>query len=132
MDRLIVEAIAGSNLRRLQRELGLERWEIRLAFRPAPPQGVELTRADNSRMVDYRSACIFVNTDAFGSEAEVVEAIRHELFHLVVAPFDLFVSAVERLGLDPETMRVLDRVREYAIERSVSELERLWSRVSQA
>ena len=52
--------------------------------------------------------------------------LRHELFHIVLAPFDLYTSAVERIELPEVAAEMLGGVRDYAIERAVAGVESMW------
>jgi hypothetical protein len=110
----------------LKRALGIEAWEIGLSYAPeaADAEG-SLLRGDCTRLVDYQSAHISLNPEAFESDADVARTLRHELCHVVLAPFDLYTSAVERLELADDAREVLERLKDHVLERAVAALERM-------
>ena len=120
--------LSSSTLRRTERaQLGLHQWEISVGYaaEPADDDG-SLKRGECTRLIDYHSAHISLNPDAFADDAAVLVTLRHELFHIVLAPFDLYTSAVDRIELPEVAVELLDRVRDHAIERAVAGLERMW------
>jgi hypothetical protein len=127
MDRSAVAAIVAAHLPRLSAQLGLHHWEISVGYcaEPADKDG-SLKRGECTRLVDYHSAHVNLNPEAFADEAAVLVTLRHELFHIVLAPFDLYSSAVERIELPEVAVGLLERVRDHAAETAVAGLERMW------
>lgn len=127
MDRMTVERVVFKHLPRLSAQLGLNQWEISVGYaaEPADDDGI-LKRGECTRLVDYKSAHITLNPYALADELAVLVTLRHELLHIVVAPFDLYTSAVERIELPDVAADLLDRIRDHAVERTVSGLERMW------
>ncbi len=127
MDRSRVEAVVAKHLPGLQAELGLDRWTIQISYEATGADGDGYLRlGECTRLVDYESACFTLNPEGFSDEAAVLKTLRHELFHVVLAPFDLYLAAVERLGLTSPTAEVVGRVWDHAAERGVAALERMW------
>jgi len=127
VDRSAVERVVSAHLPRLSAQLGLNHWEISVGYAAEPPaDDGSLKRGECTRLVDYHSAHISLNSDAFADEAAVLLTLRHELFHIVLAPFDLYTSAVERIELPDIAADLLERVRDHAAERAVAGLERMW------
>jgi hypothetical protein len=128
LDRSSVQSIVERELPGLRARLGLEAWEIGWTVTPSSTDGDgHLLRGECTRLVDYHSASIVLNNEAFSDEEQVLRTLRHELFHVVLAPWDLYTSAVERVSLGADGAAVLDRVREHAVEHAVIALERMWS-----
>ena len=127
MDQSAVERVVLAHLPRLSQQLGLSQWEISLGYsaQPSDDDG-SLLRGDCTRLIDYQSAHISLNPTAFADEAAVLTTLRHELFHVVLAPLDLYTSAVEGIELPELAEELLARVRDHAIERAVAGLERMW------
>jgi hypothetical protein len=50
--------------------------------------------------------------------------LRHELFHVVLSPYDLYERAVANAGLTDDMDRVLGRVWTHVMEKAVINLER--------
>lgn len=133
MDRSAVAQVVAEHIARLSAQCGLHQWEISIGYHaePADDDG-SLKRGECTRLIDYNSAHISLNPDAFADEAAVLVTLRHELFHIVLAPFDLYTSAVERIELPDVAEELLDRVRDHAIERCVAGLEGVWAGLAEA
>jgi hypothetical protein len=128
VDRSAVERVVLAHIARLSAMCGLHQWEISVGYSSAPADDDgSLKRGECTRLIDYHSAHISLNPDAFADEAAVLVTLRHELFHIVLAPFDLYTSAVERIELPEVAEELLDRVRDHAVERCVAGMERLWA-----
>ena len=132
MDRSAVESLVVRHLSRLSARCGLHQWEITCGYagEPAADDGT-LNRGECTRLIDYHSAHITLNPDAFTDESGVLATLRHELFHIVLAPFDLYTSAVEGLELPTAAAELLERVRDHALERAVAGVERMWAGLSE-
>lgn len=127
MDRSAVQAIVERECGPLVRRLGLDGWEFKLSYAPEPADDDgSLKKGECTRLVDYRSACITFNPDAFDDEAGVIATLRHELFHCVLAPIDLYTSAIERLGVADPAGAILERVLEHSMEKAVEALEAMF------
>jgi hypothetical protein len=127
LDRSAVERVVLKHLPRLSAHLGLHQWEVSVGYaaEPADDDG-SLKRGECTRLIDYHSAHISLNPDAFADDTAVLVTLRHELFHIVLAPFDLYTSVVEQIELPDIAADLLERVRDHAIERTVAGLERMW------
>jgi hypothetical protein len=128
MDRSAVQAIVEREAPPLCERLGIDGWNLRFQYEP---NGVDsegyLQHGECTRMVDYHSAHIRLNPESFDDEAALMRTLRHELFHVVLAPFDLYSSAVEQVvGEDHLSHAVLDRVWTHACEGAVIALERMF------
>jgi hypothetical protein len=133
VDRSLLDAIVLEHLPRLSAALGLHHWEITVGYDSAlGGDGPGTIRGECTRLVDYQSAHVLLNPESLADEDAVLTTLRHELFHIVLAPFDLYTSAVERLDLPEVTEGLLERVRDHAIERAIAGLEHMWSGLTQA
>jgi hypothetical protein len=128
MDRSAVQAIVDRELGPLLARLGIDHWKVRCSYAPAPDQDDGCTlRGECTRLLDYHDAFIRFNPEAFEDEDGVLVTLRHELYHIVLAPIDLYTSAVERAVPADSTSAVLERVREHALESAVTALERMYA-----
>jgi len=133
VDRSTVERVLIEHLPVLSHRLGLGEWQISVGYDSALGNGGEgVTRGECSRLIDYQSAHITLNPDAFANDGGVLATLRHELFHIVLAPFDLYTSAVERIDLSDDATELLDRIRDHAIEQTVIALERMYQGLTPA
>jgi hypothetical protein len=133
LDRSTVERIVGREIEPLKARLGLDHWSIQCSFASAPvDDDGHLLRGECTRLVDYHSAHIVFNPEAFSTEEGVLETLRHELFHCVLAPWDLYTSAVARANLTEVEASILDRVREHATEHTVIGLERMFEGLTES
>jgi hypothetical protein len=128
MDRSAVQAIVDREAGPLCERLGIERWSIRFSFDPeSTGDDGHLKHGECTRLVDYNSAHISLNPESFADEESVLGTLRHELFHVVLAPFDLYSSSVDRaLEAGAPVREILDRVWDHACERGVINLERMY------
>lgn len=126
MDRSEVKAIVDRELTPLCRRLGIDHWTIkyRVEARPADGDAGTLAKGECTRLVDYDDAFVTLNAEAFDDEAQVMKTLRHELFHIVLAPFDIFWQAVEQ-AVDAERWKILDCIWKHAVEQAVICLERM-------
>lgn len=127
MDTPEVKAIVERESGLMMHRLGIDHWTIKVIYHPQPasPEGY-IAKGECSRLLDYHSAHITLNPTAFDDEAEVLGTLLHELFHVVLSPFDLYSEGVDRLGLSTSSQGVLDRVWSHACERAISSLERMY------
>lgn len=128
MDRSAVEAVAAAALPLLVARLGLERWELGVSClaEPAEPSGRQ-PQGHCTRMADYQSAHITLNHEAVGGTDEVLATLRHELFHVILAPFDLFRESVALANPPADVAAILDRIWQHAEESAVANLERMYA-----
>jgi hypothetical protein len=133
MDRSAVEATVAREIGPLCARLGIEGWKIAVSYDPESVDGDgHLKHGECTRLVDYNSAHISLNPESFEDEDAVLRTLRHELFHVVLSPFDLYSSAVDRAIDTPASVReILDRVWNHACERAVINLERMFSAMDQ-
>src|SRR5262249_16537257 len=111
MDRSEVESIVELAMPTLRAQLGLEHWEIKFSYSPAPIDADGfLKRGECSRLVDYDSAYIDLNPESFEDERSLLKTLRHELFHIILSPFDLYLAAVQRSGVKGPAEDVLERI----------------------
>jgi hypothetical protein len=132
MDRSDVKAFADRELEPLKRRLGLSQWEIKLSCSCEAADGDGFVkRGECTRLIDYQSAHISLNPEAFEDEESLLKTLRHELFHIVLAPFDLYASLVAAAVEDNTAVRdMLDRVKDHSCELSVINLERMFQNLT--
>jgi hypothetical protein len=128
MDRSAVQAIVDRAIGPLAGRLGIEHWSIRVSYDPEPTDSDgHLKHGECTRLVDYNSAHISLNPESFDDESAVLATLRHELYHVVLSPFDLYSSSVDRaLEGEGAVREILDRVWNHACERAVINLERMF------
>ena len=126
MDRSVAEKIVTQHIPELAKRLGLSYWSISFDFAPIAEDDGDPVYGSCRSLVDYQSATIALNPGEFATEAEILETLRHELFHLVLSPFNLFAEAVSKaFDSDDRAAAVLGRVLTHAKEQAVAGLERM-------
>jgi hypothetical protein len=120
LDRSECKAIVEREIPGLVRALGIQHWHIEVDYKPLDDAAAECTRH-----LDYERADIAIDPASVGDEAYLLKALRHELFHVVIAPMDLFGNCME-CGLDGAEKERVERVWRHAMETTVKALERLW------
>lgn len=129
MDRSAVREIVQAHAEALMERLGLPHWTVEFLY------DLRLSTADRrvkgrcTRLIDYNRAVVELDPDEFddGDEKEVLRIVRHELFHVVLSPFDLFRQVAEGTwDRDPDKQAMMDRVWSHAAEQAVINLERMY------
>jgi hypothetical protein len=127
MDRSAVKAIVERELGPLKARLGLAHWSVTVDFDLREPSGNFSTCGQCNFHVDYDKATIGFDPDRLDDEAEVLHVLRHELFHLVVSPFSIFMNSIRPLlNTDPVKSDMAESVLTHAMERAVINVERLY------
>jgi hypothetical protein len=122
VDRSRVKEIVDREIEPLMARLGLDRWSVEVKYGPIGDD----QSGRCSRLYDYERATIEFDPEKIEDEADVLKTLRHELFHVVHSPFDLYSCAVDNAGLGKTMDDVLDRVWRHACEKTVINLERLY------
>lgn len=126
MDRSEVKAIVDEHIETLLRQLGISHWNLVIDYDMRRSDGDFTTTAECVWRVDYNRATISLDPDAFRDEAHVLEVLRHELFHLVLSPFTVFLNTIKPLlQNDHEKADMAENVWTYASEQAVINLERM-------
>lgn len=133
MDKDEVKAIVAREIGPLLGRLGISHWNIRVSYHAGgEDEDGTVTRGECTRLVNYDDAHLVFYPEQLADEADVLKTLRHELFHVVLAPFDLYTTAVDKLGLDDALQRVVDMVWYHAVEKAVINLERLYRGLTEA
>jgi hypothetical protein len=123
LDRSEVKRIVETNLAEMARKLGINHWEIKVV---TDLYGDEVS-GECTRLLDYESARINLNVDLMDDEEKLLRILRHELFHIVLSPFDLLDSALARMDLAADVKALLERIFDNCQEHGVRNLERMWN-----
>jgi hypothetical protein len=126
MDRSEAKSIVDREIAGLQEKFGVPHWSLVISFGPLGDNGVARIKGRCTRQVDYNRAHIELDPEELDDEADVLKTLRHELFHVVLAPFDLYSQAADALApRDSPAESMLDRLWTHALEQAVIALERL-------
>lgn len=127
MDRSAVKAIVDREIEPLLRRLGIPHWRITVSYEPAPPDADGRYVAGHvNRRVDYDQAHVTLNPEAFDDESDVLRVLRHELMHVVLSPYDVFLNAVQSTLDGHAAAPALQSVWTHCMERAVIHLERMY------
>jgi hypothetical protein len=127
MDRSKVKEIVEASLGPLVSRLGIDRWTIGVDYDLRESDGLTRSRGLCNWHPDYDKASINLDPDSFGSEEEVAKVLRHELFHVLLAPYTVFLNAVKPLMQDdPIKAAMAEAIWTHACERAVINLERMY------
>lgn len=128
MDRSQVKAIVERELEPLMERLGIPHWNITASYSPLSPDDGRRVHAEITRNSNYNSAHIDFNPEPTEDEAHLLKVLRHELFHVLLSPYDLYGRAVEALlEDDPVKQKVFDEVLTNSMEQAVINLERMYA-----
>jgi hypothetical protein len=127
MKRSEAKRIVGENIEWLRWSMNLQDWKIKVFYRElgdGDDKARTVTLGQCSANVYYRWADIFINHKAHDSEEQLLDTLRHELFHVLHSEFDVYIDQVSELVSD-ETKPTLRISHKLAIERLVGNLERM-------
>lgn len=118
MDESLIRKIADENLPRLLWELQLNMWSVRLEV--ANLDGLD---AQCSFRAEYEQATITIDPSKAHTEEDVLDCLRHELFHLLHADYNLARNMIAEI-VDAKQFNIIDHAFSYAAEKTVLRLER--------
>jgi hypothetical protein len=131
LDRSAVKAIVEAHIDEYKEILGIAHWHVTVGLDLRDSDAKATVSGECTWYIDYERAAIRLDPDALDSEEEVLEVLRHELFHILLAPFSIFWGAVEPLFKGNATTRAtLHSVRIHAVERCLINIERLYGNLT--
>jgi hypothetical protein len=127
MDRSAVKAIVDREIEPMMERLGVPHWQIVVSYDLRDDNGICRTKGRCTRAIDYNKARIEFDPEECEDEADVLKTLRHELFHIVASPFDLYMQAADQCTKeDSPEEAILDRVFDHAVEKVMINLERMF------
>lgn len=127
MDQSRVKAIVDRELPAMARRLHVADWRLRTFFEHSRMSGDCM--AECARDVRYRKASLFFDCEKHDDEADVLDSIRHELLHVVLAPFDVLYEHLTA-GLDGVAKQQAIFLWNVAVEQSIDTLEKAFNEVA--
>lgn len=126
MDQSKVKEIVDRESPEMVRLMALDEWTIIFKY----DYTAEKTYAECNALLDYRRATINFNPATFETEMDVITTLRHELFHVVLACYNLYNETVDTvLTASSLEAKTLARIWIYVQEQGVVALELMWERV---
>ncbi len=136
MDKSAVSAIIEAQGADIATTLGLQAWRLGFNVDLSEPDGEDGTRTLGSAttLIDYNVATINLNPNQFDDAEGVLAAMRHEFYHILLSPIDLYHEAVQLATEDADdaVTRILERTFTHAIEQTVIAVERMYSGLTHA
>lgn len=118
-----VRRLVDKHLARLTHRMGVWHWAIRVL--PEAPEERDW-KASCDRNTTYNTATVRVDPASVRDEADLVASRRHELAHVVLAPFDVYRHALTARIRDGSAEDRQERLLwTYAVEQAVIGLERM-------
>ncbi len=122
MDTTAVKRIVEEHLHPLQHRLQVQEWRVDVLYEALEGE----TNARTNFIYPYRHAKIRIDPAQHDDEADVIRSLRHELAHLVLAPFGHAIKTAERiLENDDTASRAFDEAKRFAVEECIVNLERM-------
>ncbi len=122
MDRSVAQRIIARETGPLMALLGIGHWRIVTTMDLADDH----TLGQCETLIDYNRATIAFNPALFSDEKSLLKTIRHELFHVVLSPFDLFMETINQIEALEPLRPALTRLWTHAQEMGVVNLERMF------
>jgi hypothetical protein len=130
MDQSKVEQVIDRELDSLTKALGLSDWDLSLKYEPIDPGDfLRKSRAIGECVSNpiYDTATIKIDPAIVDSTPELMDVFRHELFHVVLSPFDVYHDyCLAKLESGTVEARQDALVWAQAVERGVIHLERMF------
>lgn len=129
MDKSALKRFVEAHARDLMRRLGIPHWTVTFDYEMREPAGDFARKAQCVRQVDYNRAVIRLDPEEFdeADRNDAHEYIRHEMFHIVLSPFDIFANVIEELYADdPVKKAMCETIWTHAQEQAVINLERMY------
>ncbi len=124
MDESAVRKYVAAHLGHMLEDAGISGWTVTVEYGHIGPH----TQGNCSAMAEYNQAQIRLDPEMFGDETTLAAVLRHELFHIVLAPMDVYRGLVTgHLEMDTPEATSEDLAWTYFVEQSVLGLERMWA-----
>ena len=118
MDKSEVQDIVSGAIEKMKDLLYLNDWQINIYYGHLGDN----MNGKCERDISYRIADITLDPEELDSKEEVLDVLRHELLHLVIADFDLYKAAIHHNFDDNHTFAGLYF---HAAERVIGNIERM-------
>lgn len=126
MDLSAVKAIVERDADALLRAFGVPHWTVTIEYGPIDGADDDChAQGQCHRLLDYESATISLDPAALDDEEHVLKVLRHEIAHIVLAPFDL-MRGLMLIGLDGVEHEKTLTIVNHATECAVKNLSRMW------
>jgi hypothetical protein len=123
MDRSQVKKVVDDNINELMDKFGIPHWNLVIDYDLRDDHAT----GECTWRVDYNSATISLDVDAFKDEAHVLKVLRHELFHILLAPYSVVQNALgPLLEQDPIRKAMIESVWVHSMEQAIINLERMY------
>lgn len=122
-----VQAIVERHIESLTGSIGIAHWRIRILYdlRTQEPNGTALGQCD--RLYDYNQATISLDPGSLEDEEHVLKILRHELFHVLLSPYDMHANITDDLTKGNAKLHgMAARVWRHCQEKAVINLERMY------
>lgn len=127
MDRSEVQKVVDREMPGLMERFGIRHWKVTVTYGPIGDDGVCRLQGRCTRHVDYNRAHVELDPEEHDDEADLLGTLRHELYHVVLSPFDLYSQAADVLTPKASAEEsMLERVWRHAVEQAAINLERLF------
>jgi hypothetical protein len=129
LDRSECKRIVDREIEALAEAMGLPHWHIVVRYERVADEHPEgFTVSANCRAKpEYERATITIDPDEMDDEAELLRILRHELMHIVLAPFNLYRGFATAFVEQKSTADAQeDAIWAHSVEQGVRSLERLW------
>jgi predicted SprT family Zn-dependent metalloprotease len=125
MDKSQCQQLVEEHLYSMSRFMSICEWTITASSEPKSSNKKFMRAARVDSRLDYLTATITLNPEAYQDDDDFLDSLYHELCHLVIAPFDLYRETAREATADGAN-NSLDRIYTYAMERVIKTMEFTW------
>lgn len=106
-------------------DLQVNMWSVNISYCRSEGR-LAGAKATCTRKMEYMIATITIDPNMAHDEEDVLRSLRHELLHLVLAPFDLYMQTMfQAVTGDAALERIESKQWDHAVESAVVSLERM-------
>lgn len=123
MDVSEARKIVEQHISQYMQMFGVNHWKLTVSYDLRESgDGTRRTAARVEMLVDYNSAAISIDPDCCDTEEDVLRHLRHELFHVVLSPYQLYRDVTA----NGKASEAASRVWVHCDEKAVINLERMY------
>lgn len=128
MDKSQVEKIINENIQVMASQLGLANWKITFYYRALDDAKMKIRLHE---ILSYKRAVITVDSECVETMEDVLNSLRHELLHIVAAPFTQAMYTVGKAIKDEFLTDVLNEVYRHHEEELIRNFEQVIDNMNQ-
>lgn len=122
MKQKSVEKWISKNAEKLKKEILPDEWILHIEYAYLEGSNKRQVPMQVKVLPEYRKGTIWICPEHIDSESELEECFKHELFHLILNPYELILETIEAL-VPASSRKAVGSLFNQAAEQTVRNLE---------